>query len=42
MCYLKAMSAKTSEDLIVWQKAHKYVLSVYAIAESFRKARCLD
>lgn len=38
MCYLKGVSAKTFEDLIVWQKAHKYVLSVYAITEKFPKS----
>ena len=38
MCYLKGMSAKTFEDLIVWQKAHKYVLRIYAVTEKFPKS----
>ena len=42
MCYLKGMSAKTFEDLIVWQRAYRYVLSVYAVTEQFPKARGLD
>ncbi|MGA8655839.1 MAG: four helix bundle protein [Chthoniobacterales bacterium] len=32
------MSAKTFEDLIVWQKAHKFVLSIYEITETFPKS----
>lgn len=27
--------AKTFEDLIVWQKAHEFVLSVYRVTQSF-------
>ena len=38
MCYCNGMSAKTFEDLIVWQKAHKYVLSIYEITEKFPKS----
>ena len=29
--------SKTFKDLIVWQKAHKFVLSVYKITENFPK-----
>ena len=29
--------AKTFEDLIVWQKAHQFVLSIYQFTESFPK-----
>ncbi len=29
--------AKSFEDLIVWQKAHQFVIMVYAITESFPK-----
>ncbi|HEX9829508.1 MAG TPA: four helix bundle protein [Bacteroidota bacterium] len=29
--------AKTFEDLIVWQKAHQFVLSVYRLTEGFPK-----
>jgi len=29
--------AKTFQDLIVWQKAHQFVLSVYRFTESFPK-----
>ena len=38
MCHWNGMSAKTFEDLIVWQKAHKYVLSVYETMEKFPKS----
>ena len=31
------MPAKTFEDLLVWQKAHSFVLSVYRITEKFPK-----
>ena len=31
------MPSKTFEDLIVWQKAHQWVLSVYRFTESFPK-----
>jgi four helix bundle protein len=30
--------AKTFEDLIVWQKAHAFVISVYRMSESFPKS----
>ena len=30
--------AKTFEDLIVWQKAHQFVLEVYKFTESFPKS----
>ena len=30
--------AKTFEDLVVWQKAHQFVLDVYQITEMFPKA----
>ncbi len=30
--------AKSFEDLVVWQKAHQFVLRVYAITECFPKA----
>lgn len=30
--------AKTFEDLIVWQKAHEFVLSVYRFTDSFPKS----
>jgi len=29
--------AKTFQDLIVWQKAHQFVLSIYRFTESFPK-----
>jgi len=29
--------AKCFEDLIVWQKAHQFVLSVYRMSEDFPK-----
>ncbi len=29
--------AKTFQDLIVWQKAHEFVLSVYRLSENFPK-----
>ena len=32
------MNAKCFEDLIVWQKAHAYVLDVYKMTESFPKS----
>ncbi|MBU2493637.1 MAG: four helix bundle protein [Bacteroidetes bacterium] len=31
-------TAKTFEDLIVWQKAHKFVLGVYKFTENFPKS----
>jgi four helix bundle protein len=30
--------AKTFEDLIVWQKAHQFVLSVYRLTDGFPKS----
>jgi four helix bundle protein len=29
--------AKSFEDLVVWQKAHQFVLQVYAMSETFPK-----
>ena len=29
--------AKTFQDLVVWQKAHEFVLSVYSLSRSFPK-----
>ncbi|NIQ37450.1 MAG: four helix bundle protein [Proteobacteria bacterium] len=34
---MKRESARTFQDLIVWQKAHQLVLSVYRLSESFPK-----
>jgi four helix bundle protein len=34
----KAAPAKTFEDLIVWQKAHQLVLSVYRVSASFPRS----
>lgn len=34
---MKRERSKTFEDLIVWQKAHQFVLSVYRSTESFPK-----
>ena len=31
------MAAKSFTDLIIWQKAHKFVLSIYKLTESFPK-----
>ena len=31
------MTAKTFQDLIVWQKAHNFVLDVYRLTENFPK-----
>ncbi len=31
-------SARTFEDLIVWQKAHRFVLSVYDMSQAFPKS----
>jgi four helix bundle protein len=31
------MSAKSFEDLLVWQKAHAYVLDIYRMTERFPK-----
>jgi four helix bundle protein len=30
--------ARSFEDLLVWQKAHQFVLQVYAMTENFPKA----
>ena len=35
---LFGMGAKSFEDLLVWQKAHAYVLDVYKITEGFPKS----
>ena len=32
------MSAKTFEDLLVWKKAHAYVLEIYRITKQFPKS----
>ena len=32
------MAAKSFEDLLVWQKAHAYVLDVYKMTEGFPKS----
>jgi four helix bundle protein len=32
------MKAKTFEDLLVWQKAHAYVLEIYRISKQFPKS----
>jgi four helix bundle protein len=32
---MKREKAKTFQDLIVWQKAHQFVLSVYKVTETF-------
>ncbi len=34
---MERLPAKTFEDLIVWQKAHQFVLMVYALTEHFPK-----
>jgi four helix bundle protein len=34
---MKRLPAKRFQDLIVWQKAHEFVLSVYQYSESFPK-----
>ena len=31
-------AARTFQDLIVWQKAHRFVLSVYRITNEFPKS----
>jgi len=35
---MKSSPAKTFQDLIVWQKAHRFVLSVYRITKIFPKS----
>ncbi len=32
---MKKLPAKTFQDLIVWQKAHQFVLSIYHFSETF-------
>ena len=32
------MSAKSFEDLVVWQKAHTYVLDIYRMTDDFPKS----
>ncbi len=34
---MKRQPAKSFQDLIVWQKAHQFVLSMYRLSESFPK-----
>ena len=34
---MKIIPAKTFQDLIVWQKAHQFVLSIYRITKDFPK-----
>lgn len=34
---MKRVSAKCFEDLIVWQKAHQFVLSAYTLSKDFPK-----
>ena len=34
---MKNDKAKTFQDLIVWQKAHQFVLSVYKLTKNFPK-----
>ena len=33
-----SMKAKTFEDLLVWKKAHAYVLEIYRITKQFPKS----
>ena len=35
---MKRPPARTFQDLIVWQKAHQFVLSVYRISEAYPKS----
>ena len=35
---MKRSPAKNFQDLVVWQKAHQFVLSVYQYSESFPKS----
>ncbi len=35
---VKRKSAKTFQDLVVWQKAHEFVLSVYRFSKEFPKS----
>ena len=34
---MKRLPAKNFQDLIVWQKAHQWVLSIYPYTEGFPK-----
>jgi len=34
---MNAKAAETFQDLLVWQKAHQFVLSVYELSKSFPK-----
>ncbi|MFB6307659.1 MAG: four helix bundle protein [Flavobacteriales bacterium] len=34
---MKGNGARSFEELIVWQKAHKFVLNVYAVTSKFPK-----
>jgi len=34
---MKRQPAKSFQDLIVWQKAHQFVLSIYRLSEGFPK-----
>ena len=35
------MLAQSFEDLLVWQKAHKYVLNIYRVTKGFPKEEML-
>ena len=35
---MKRAPAKSFQDLIVWQKAHQFVLSIYKLTENFPKS----
>lgn len=35
---MEQQPAKTFQDLLVWQKAHRFVLGVYKLTESFPKS----
>ena len=34
---MERLTARTFQDLIVWQKAHEFVLAVYKISKTFPK-----
>ncbi|UJS18814.1 MAG: four helix bundle protein [Candidatus Jettenia sp.] len=36
-CDMERLPAKSFQDLIVWQKAHQFVLAVYRFSEDFPK-----
>ena len=38
MFYLITMNAKSFEDLLVWQKAHAFVLEIYRVTQAFPKS----